>query len=391
MVGLTSFKRLNFLLLIIILISFGSYNVILSTSLDFQWNIEEVGIPQAWQYTNGSSDVIVAVIDSGIDFSHPDLVNTSWINTGEIPNNGWDDDGNKYIDDYKGWDFQDNDNNPAPPHPPALGSKHGTFIAGLIAADNDNDIFTGIAPNIKIMSLRFLRDNLRFYASDWSKLVSAIDYAIENGADIINLSLQADGIPPIGIHEAIQRAYNAGILIVGVTGNYEDHVTFPGNYSEVIAVSATTNSREIADFSAYGSQTELCAPGADVYSISGYDSSIVTGSGTSFAAPLVTGAIALILSLNQSLTNSEIRDILSKTCLDLGEEGRDSLFGYGLLNVTAALSQVKNINTSSGTTPTTSEPPQPRKSYDLELLIISLYLLVGVMIIMIFKRANKGS
>ena len=123
-----SLKHIPSWWMIVFLIIFNPFQVIYSTSSSFYWNLQEVGIPEAWQYTNGSSDVIVAIIDSGIDFGHPDLANASWINSGEIPNNGWDDDKNGYIDDYTGWDFVDNDNTPAPP-PSTLASTHGTFIA----------------------------------------------------------------------------------------------------------------------------------------------------------------------------------------------------------------------------------------------------------------------
>jgi WD40 repeat protein len=307
---------------------------------ELYWNLLDVGFPEAWKYTTGSPDIVVAIIDSGIDFTHPDLVNSSWKNSGEIANNGIDDDSNGYIDDVVGWDFQSNDADPSPPRPPALASKHGTFIAGLIAADDDNDLFVGIAPGVKLMNLRFLREDLSFKEEDWVKLVSSIDYAVNNGADVINLSLQANGIPPRAVKEAIERAYTSGVIIVGVTGNNRNYVTYPGNYSEVIAVSSITSSHQLSSTSAYGDQTEICAPGNEVYSITGYDTSIVTGSGTSFAAPIVSGIIALMLSLNPDLSIDTIRTILQETSTDLGVTGKDPLFGFGLINALFALQEL---------------------------------------------------
>ncbi|MFW9904697.1 MAG: S8 family serine peptidase [Candidatus Thorarchaeota archaeon] len=325
---------------------------------DIQWNLIDVGVEKAWNYTQGRSKIVVAVIDSGIDFSHPDLVNQSWRNSDEIPNNGIDDDGNNYIDDIVGWDFRDNDNNPSPGH------RHGTFVAGLIAADDDNHISVGIAPNIKLMAIRFLDDQLEFGGDDWDMFIEAIDYTVNNGANIIQLSIQAYGVPPESFHEAIKRAYNSGVVVVSVTGNNENDVTYPGKYSEVIAVSATNKSRHIAEFSSPGEENEICAPGEDVYSIYPNKWTPQTGSGTSFAAPLVAGAIALMLSLNNTLGIETIRSILHETCTDLGTSGKDPIFGYGLLNVSAALEKVVDeynngttiipIETSSNNMTTTS-------------------------------------
>ncbi|MHA1994761.1 MAG: S8 family serine peptidase [Candidatus Hodarchaeales archaeon] len=362
---------------------------IYASNSSYSWNLEEVGIPAAWEYTQGSSEIIVAIIDSGVDYTHPDLYNSTWENPAEIPNNGWDDDSNGYIDDYIGWDFQDNDNDPSPPLPPAIGSKHGTFIAGLIAADDDNDIFVGAAPNIKIMSLRFLRHDLSFLVSDWSKLVDAILYAVEQGAKIINLSLQANGIPPNEVYEAIRNAYQAGVIIVGVTGNYENHVTYPGNYSEVIAVSATTSTQDIADFSAYGAQNEICAPGHEVYSITGYETTVVLGSGTSYATPLVSGSIALMLSLNPSLTNEEIRMILHESANDLGDEGKDHIYGYGLLNITSALERVTLTLNNTSIPVFTSNPstnPSSSKNLESDLFVLGIaYTLLLIVLLLIVK------
>lgn len=377
---------------IVFIVLFFYFSSVASSSAftsSYYWNIEEVGIPEAWQYTNGSTDIIVAIIDSGVDFSHPDLINSMWENPKEIPNNGYDDDHNEYIDDIIGWDFLDGDNNPSPPPPPTEASKHGTFVAGLISADNDENLFTGVAPNIKIMPLRFLRSDLSFLVSDWPKLVEAIDYAIEMGAHIINLSLQANGIPPEEVHNAIKRAYAANISIVGVTGNYRNYVTYPGNYSEVIAVSATTNSGTYADFSAYGSENEICAPGKDVYSITGYESTIVTGSGTSFAAPLVSGAIALMLSLNSSLPVTEVREILHRSSVDLGTEGRDPYYGYGMLNIPAALMNISPSIPELNTTTTVLT-----NGFDIEIIFLgsfamSILLIISVKLSRVKKSKNN--
>ena len=307
-----------------------------SSSLDpdFQWNLIDVGAEKAWNYTQGRSKIVVAVIDSGIDFSHPDLMNQSWRNSDEIPDNGIDDDRNGYVDDIVGWDFRDDDKDPSPGH------KHGTFIAGLIAADDDNHISVGIAPKIKLMAIRFLDDNLEFGGQDWDMFAEALDYAVNNGASIIQLSIEAYGVPPESFHEAIKRAYNSGVVVVSVTGNLRDDVTYPGKYEEVIAVSATNKSRHIAEFSSPGEQNEICAPGERVYSIYPNKWTPQIGSGTSFAAPLVAGAIALMLSLNNTLTIETIRSILHDTCTDLGTSGNDPIFGYGLLNVPAALEKI---------------------------------------------------
>ncbi len=199
--------------------------------------------------------------------------------------------------------------------------------------------------------------------------------------------MQALGIPPEEVYDAIKQAYAENISVVGVTGNNIDYVSFPGNYSEVIAVSATTSSDDLADFSGYGSQNELCAPGEDVYSIAGYQSTIVTGSGTSFAAPLVTGAIALMLSLNSSLTVTEIRDILHTSCKDLGESGKDPYFGYGMLDIPAALVNIS----SSVSTGNTSSTTNAGTSIEGEIVFLGSFSLSVLLIIAVVLYRGKNS
>lgn len=355
---------------------------------DIQWNLVDVGAEEAWNYTQGNPNIVVAVIDSGIDFTHQDLKNQSWSNPNEIPKNGKDDDKNGYVDDIVGWDFRDNDNDPSPGH------KHGTFVAGLIAADDDNDICVGIAPNIHLMSLRFLNDQNRFGGEDWGIFEEAIRYATQNGADIIHMSIQACSIPPDPFHDAIIDAYELGISIVSVTGNIpacgKTHVHYPGNYSEVIAVSATNQSHGIASFSCYGGQNEICAPGDKVFSIYPDTWTPQLGSGTSFAAPLVSGTIALILSINPSLSIEEIRSILHETSNDLGVSGEDPFFGYGLLNVSAALEKVmlEYDNGSISNEPESSTSSITTTSSTINGLTINN--IVGVLALtFIFKRKLK--
>ena len=369
-----------FLIPLILLCSINVTSITSSLSPKYHWNLIDIGIEDAWEYTKGNSDITVAVIDTGVDFTHLDLVNQSWKNLGEITDNGKDDDGNGYIDDTNGgWDFRDDDNDPSP----ILGSQgfnHGTYISGLIAADDDNDISVGVAPNIRIMALRFLNIDFGWGPGDWPMFINAIDYAIDNNADIIHMSVQAISTPPVSFKEAIQRAYQKQIPVVSVTGNsnvwpFTSDVRYPGNYPEVIAVSATNQSHELADFSCFGSQNEICAPGEAVYSIEPNSNDLILNSGTSFAAPLVSATIALILSVNSTIPIEEIRTILHEACTDLGSVGKDDYFGYGLLNVSAALRNVTetygNVSTSiQGSESTTTNRINGFESFNMVCIAI---------------------
>jgi subtilisin family serine protease len=273
------------------------------------WGIPKINTPQAWNITHGSKDIIIAMIDSGVDFSIPQLALSMWVNEDEIPENGIDDDRNGYVDDIHGWDFRDNDNSSL------IGTKlhwHGTFTASIIAAWPGDNAIVGIAPGVKIMDLRF---------------------AVDNGARIINLSVYANAKPPGVLEQALRRAMQHGVIIVGIAGNDGTaQVSYPGKYDFVIAVSATDRNDQLARFSNYGSEVTVTAPGDKITSL--FPGGIAgTSSGTSFAAPHVTGALALILSVNPSMTADQALTILEGSAMDLGSQGRDRQFGYGLINV----------------------------------------------------------
>jgi len=298
------------------------------------WSVERVGAPAAWDMTTGSSEVVVAVIDSGIDASTPDLAGALWTNKDEIAANGIDDDGNGYVDDIHGWDFRDDDASSL--HGTTI-HWHGTFVAGLIAARPDSNEATGVAPDIRVMDLRFLDSRNQFYGRDWEMFAQAIDYAVANGADIINLSIYCNGVPPTALEQAILRAHAAGVLIVGIAGNNGcNRVCYPGCYPSVIAVSATNRENSLASFSNYGSHVTVCAPGDSVISL--YPGGeIAEGSGTSFAAPHVSAALALILSWNPSLSPEEVLACLTNSATDLGALGSDIEYGSGLINAGSAV------------------------------------------------------
>ena len=294
------------------------------------WGISRINAPQAWHITHGSKDIIIAWIDSGVDFSIPQLAVSMWVNEDEIPENGIDDDRNGYVDDIHGWDFRDNDNSSL------LGTKlhwHGTFTASIIAAWPGDNAIVGIAPGVKIMDLRFLDSKNLFYGSDWKKFAQAINYAVDNGARIINLSVYANAKPPSVLEQAFRRAAQRGVIIVGIAGNDGTaQVSYPGKYDSVIAVSATDRNDQLARFSNYGSEVTVTAPGEKITSL--FPGGIAgTSSGTSFAAPHVTGALALILSVNPSMAADQALAILEGSAMDLGSQGRDRQFGYGLINV----------------------------------------------------------
>jgi subtilisin family serine protease len=223
----------------------------------------DIDAPEAWDITTGSTTVVVAVIDSGVDYNHPDLKNNIWTNQGETPGNGIDDDGNGYVDDIRGWDFVDNDNNPID------SPGHGTHVAGTIAAVGNNLTgVTGVCWTVKIIPLRFV-DATGF--GTVLNEVEAIDYAIQNGANIINASF-GSGSYSGSEYTAISRARDAGILFVAAAGNGgTDNDLFPyypSNYDldNIVAVAATDQYDKLAWFSNYGATSvDVAAPGTNIY------------------------------------------------------------------------------------------------------------------------------
>lgn len=286
-------------------------------------------------------EVVVAIIDSGIDWTIPSLASQMWQNPGEIPGNRIDDDRNGYIDDIHGWDFRDNDNSSlvgSPIH------HHGTSVASIVAAQSCVSQTVSAVFEIRLMDVRFLNSQNSFYSGDWGRFAQAIDYAVDNGARIINLSIWANWRPPEGrgsVKEALQRAVDNGVIVVGITGNHSvSQVYYPARYPSVLAVSAVDrDGLGLASFSNYGPEVVLSAPGEDVASlVPGGD--IQLRSGTSYAAAHISGVLARIFSYCPELSANEVVGLLCDTATDIYEEGYDAKTGYGLVNADAAVRAV---------------------------------------------------
>lgn len=302
------------------------------------WGVSRIRAPLAWQTTHGSPSVTVAVIDSGIDTRIPQLAANLWVNKDEIPGNGIDDDRNGYVDDVNGWDFRDEDASSLTGTPIHW---HGTFTASIIAARPGPNAAVGIAPGVRLMDLRFLDSKNLFYTNDWGKLARAVDYAVKNGAQIINLSIYASFKPPTVVEDSLRRAAQKSVIVVGIAGNdATPQVSYPGKYASVLAVSATTETGQFAPFSNYGAEVLLAAPGDRITALLPGGTS-GTRSGTSFAAPHVAGALALLLSLAPPVSPAEAIAALEASAVDLGGTGRDPRFGYGMIDVAAAFERLR--------------------------------------------------
>ncbi|MGC9337071.1 MAG: S8 family serine peptidase [Candidatus Cloacimonadia bacterium] len=315
---------------------------IIPNDLDYykQWGLPIINAEQAWEIETGNEQIVIGLIDSGVDYTHPDLTNNIWINHDEIPGNGIDDDGNGFVDDWQGWDFtdtnipdamgdcQDRDNDPMDD----LG--HGTQCAGIIAAETNNNLgIAGTSWHCKIMPLRagFKTEQGVGYLED-DDVSAAIVYAAENGAQIISISWGDTQLSPL-IRDGCEYATQMGVVIVASAGNEsEARLMYPAAFNNVISVTAIDENSELCTFSSYGEGLDLCAPGLNIYSTTlggGYEK----GSGTSFTSPFVVGAIGLLLSYNPSLSHGRVTQLLYQSCQDLGLPGYDSQFGYGLLDV----------------------------------------------------------
>ncbi len=322
---------------------------------DQQINFDNINLPQAWNYTTGNAEILIAIIDSGIHFQHPDLQNNIYINTAEIPDDNIDNDNNGYIDDWHGWDFtdapnlsdialgdyleQDND--------PADDINHGTHIAGIIAADTNNDQgISGICWNIEMLIIRagFLTTSGTGFLQD-DDAAAGIIYAADMGADVINISWGDENYSPI-IEDACEYALSQGSIIVASSGNnYVYGLMYPAKLSSTIAVGSVDKFMDKAEFSSYGPELDVVAPGVNVlstYSGEG-DNLYFEQSGTSMSAPFVSAALGLLFSETSGMNFNEVKSHLHSTAIDLGEEGYDVEYGSGLIDVHALLNLTSTL------------------------------------------------
>jgi len=285
-----------------------------------QWNLSAIRAPEAWSLNKGSNELVIAVIDSGVDLQHEDLKNQFWLNSDEIADNKIDDDGNGYIDDINGWDFTDaptldgtgdytqRDNTATDE------SGHGTHVSGIACAQTNNNIgIAGVSWNCKLMTLRAgfnIASGGSFLQDD--DVAAAIVYAADNGAKVINMSW-GDIVNSFIIRDAINYAYEKGCVLVAAAGNSsEDSVLYPAALTNVISVGAIDRNYNVASMSNYGEGIDLFAPGIGILSAQIHNR-YGTMSGTSMATPHVSGTVGLILSKYPGLTNHDIRNILVQT------------------------------------------------------------------------------
>ncbi len=314
----------------------------------------DANVVPAWGTATGAG-VVVAVVDTGVSTSHPDLAGQRWVNAAETCDNGVDDDGNSFVDDCAGWDFGMDD---ADPNFDAASASydHGTHVAGIIAAGLNGVGVVGVAPGAKVMAVKASVSPSGGLPS--SAVLGAVRYAVDNGADIINMSFGT----PVGttrasaavLEAAVQYAVDHGVLVVAAAGNAGADISsayvFPAAFSlfypGVVTVGSTTNADERSSFSNYGTPVNLYAPGSYLMSTIG------TGgygykSGTSMATPMVAGGAAVVLSLDPSLTPADVQSALIGSARTLG-------WGAPMLDVAAAV----------GVAPPTGPPAVPQVVYE---------------------------
>ena len=282
--------------------------------MKYNWALQSNGVMQmqkAWQLGSCDKNIIVAVIDTGMDYNHPDLMANLWKNPKEIPDNGTDDDENGFIDDEIGWDFVANDNLPYDEH------GHGTHIAGIIGAVGGNGIGTrGICSQISLMILKYY-DPRASGQQNLLNTVKAFQYAVNNGAHIINYSGGGAQASPEE-KEAIAAAQKKNILVVAAAGNESEdagrHAYYPASYhlGNIISVAAMTHAKTLVSSSNYGETIDVAAPGHNIYStFPNGKYGFMTG--TSQATAFVTGIAAMALSQNRTLSPKELKSLLMQS------------------------------------------------------------------------------
>jgi subtilisin family serine protease len=271
----------------------------------------DIDAPEAWDIQTGNPNTVIGVIDTGVDYNHPDLVGNIWTNPGEIAGDGIDNDSNGYIDDIRGWDFAYNDNDPMDVQ------SHGTHVSGTIAAKGNNGIgVTGVNWNAKILPLKFLNDS---GSGDTSNAILALNYATAKGVKITNNSWGGGGYSQ-GLYDAINTAGQQGALFIAAAGNdYGNNndilPAYPASYNlpNIISVASTDHNDALSYFSNYGPTTvDLGAPGEEIYSTTP-GGNYGLKSGTSMATPHVSGGAALVWSQNPTWTAQQVKNQLLGT------------------------------------------------------------------------------
>ncbi len=313
-----------------------------------QWGLTKINAVQAWDISTGSAAVKVAIVDNAVSTVHEDLVSNTYINTGEIPGNGLDDDLNGYVDDVKGFDVSDNDSDPNPPA--SAGSStpfvHGTHCAGIASASTNNGI--GIASlgfNTSIIPVKCTPDNSASQGNELPNAYDGVYYAIRANADVISMSW-GGGFSSTG-ESIMSAASSLGIVLVAAAGN--DNVTtpfYPAAYAAVISVGATDIADGKSSFSNYGTTIDVMAPGTGIFStLSGNGSEYGSLSGTSMACPLVAGLCALVLEQNPAFTPAEVKTALQNGCdnIDALNPSYIGMMGAGRINAFQTLSGISGI------------------------------------------------
>jgi subtilisin family serine protease len=340
-----------------------------------QWYLNDIHLPEAWNFAKGSPLITVAVIDTGVETSHPDLKDRIWTNPGELPGNGVDDDNNGYVDDIHGWDFVDEDNDPNPVIADNVtdeGVNHGTLVAGIIGAAGNNGLgISGVNWNVRIMPLRVLNSS---GVGGAAAVERAVRYAVAKKAKVINISFTGDTFSR-SLEAALRDAHRAGSVIVAAAGNEGDTArggnlnvrpAYPvcykgaGNIPIIIGVAALDRRGVKSSFSNYGSNcVDIAAPGENFLTTQvtryakdgGAESYSRNWSGSSLSAPVVAGVAALITSMNPGFTPDQIRGFLLGKATDIRtlNGALASEVGAGKLDAAASVLAAQAYLLSGGT------------------------------------------
>ena len=324
-----------------------------------QWNLLKILASQAWNVTKGDTSVIIGIVDTGVDWDHPDLSANIWTNKNEIPNNGIDDDQNGYIDDVHGWDFGGltgtPDNNPMEDQP-----VHGTHVAGIASAVTNNGVgISSIGFKSKLLPVKATQNDQQ--GPDGPYILygfEGIVYAADNGAKVINCSWGGDGYSLLA-QETINYATSVGALVVAAAGNSgTNNNQYPSAYDNVLSVASTTQSDTKSSFSTYGTSVDVSAPGSGIYSTYQDDTYEIL-SGTSMASPLTAGLAALVWSVFPSYTPLQIGEQIrvNSDDIDALNPSFAQLIGRGRINAYNAVTNRNSISVRATNVEFSDEAP----------------------------------